>query len=163
MNKEGHGRKAGTLVIGMEFQPKITLATATSSAARRFIGLTIKEMKSPSAQERIYERTAFHAKYRTTFYAMCLAAIISFSSGCSVSSLTHQRRHNMESKLELAIDAAIAEARKCGVNLDAIEMHVAIVDSTYKIEMFNKFSRGGGAIVVVERETTKIINATCLQ
>ncbi len=79
------------------------------------------------------------------------------------SGFASQRRSAVKSRLELAVSSAISEANKCGVSMDDVEMSVSISGSTYRIEIFNPNVRGGGAVVIVERATTKVEGFTCLQ
>jgi ribosomal protein L22 len=77
--------------------------------------------------------------------------------------LASQRQTEMNSRLESAVSSAVSEAKKCNVDIDNVEMSISIVDTTYKIEMFNPRARGGGVVLVVERATAKVKSCTCLQ
>ena len=86
---------------------------------------------------------------------------------CSLSIITQgrasERRSNMKSKLELAISTAVSEARKCNIKIDEVEMEVSIVGPTYQVRVINPLVRGGGALVIVDRETARVQKLTCLQ
>ncbi|WP_312315871.1 hypothetical protein [Stenotrophomonas sp.] len=62
-----------------------------------------------------------------------------------------------------AIQAAVKEARRCGVDVDQVDVSAALKDGLYRVEFVERRKRGGGATIVIDRSSMKVKEAACVQ
>lgn len=67
------------------------------------------------------------------------------------------------SQLESALLSAIREAKRCGVDVDNVDVNSALQGEAYRITFIARGKRGGGAEVVVQRATARVQTSSCLQ
>lgn len=97
-------------------------------------------------------------KNHTAFFTLLLL-LLCFAQ----SSIADERVVRMDSKLSRAISVALVEAKRCGVDLDEAELKVLIQGESYLLEFSQPGKRGGGAQVVVGRDTAQVGECRCLQ
>ncbi|WP_421567091.1 hypothetical protein [Stenotrophomonas sp. PD6] len=76
---------------------------------------------------------------------------------------TGASRGEAKTQLESVLLSAIREAKRCGVDVDNVDVNSALQDEAYRITFVARGKRGGGAEVVVERASARVQTSTCLQ
>jgi len=68
------------------------------------------------------------------------------------------------SMLEAALTLAVAEARRCGVDIDAADVQITrSSDGRYKVEFFRRGIRGGVAQVNIGPKASSVEKSECTQ
>ena len=96
-------------------------------------------------------------KARAMLVALPLTLIIpsTFAAGAEVD--------GESSILVKAIQAAVKEAKRCGVDVDQVDVSAAVEGRLYRIEFVERRKRGGGANIVIDRSSMKVKEAVCIQ
>ncbi len=94
---------------------------------------------------------------RAMLVALSLTLIIpsAFAAGAEVD--------GESSILVKAIQTAVKEAKRCGVDVDQVDVSAALKDGLYRVEFVERRKRGGGAIIVIDRSSMKVKEAACIQ